>query len=122
MQARRGTWHRQRFLTPLFSPSPTPPPPQDDILDWHADHPHTNFHGLWRALRKAGYFVETLRGDFTCFDAAQYGTLLLIDAEEEYFPEEVAKLAQVRYCCPLRTHTHTHTEDRHRYACSRSRD
>ena len=29
---------------------------------------------------------------FTCFDAKQYGTLLLVDGEEEYFPEEVTKL------------------------------
>lgn len=29
---------------------------------------------------------------FTCFDASQYGTLLIVDAEEEYFPEEVTKL------------------------------
>ena len=28
----------------------------------------------------------------TCFDASQYGTLLIVDAEEEYFPEEVTKL------------------------------
>ena len=29
---------------------------------------------------------------FTCFNASNYGTLLVVDAEEEYFPEEVAKL------------------------------
>lgn len=29
---------------------------------------------------------------FTCFDASQYGTLLIVDPEEEYFPEEIAKL------------------------------
>lgn len=28
----------------------------------------------------------------TCFDASQYGTLLIVDPEEEYFPEEIAKL------------------------------
>ena len=29
---------------------------------------------------------------FTCFNAEQYGTLLIVDAEEEYFPEEIEKL------------------------------
>lgn len=29
---------------------------------------------------------------FTCFDSSQYGTLLIVDAEEEYFTEEIAKL------------------------------
>ena len=29
---------------------------------------------------------------YTCFDASQYGTLLIVDPEEEFFPEEIAKL------------------------------
>jgi hypothetical protein len=29
---------------------------------------------------------------FTCFDAQHYGTLMLVDSEEEYYAEEVAKL------------------------------
>lgn len=28
----------------------------------------------------------------TCFDATQYGTLLIVDPEEEFFPEEIQKL------------------------------
>jgi membrane-bound transcription factor site-1 protease len=36
--------------------------------------------------------VEVLGAPFTCFDASQYGTLLVVDAEEEYFPEEISKL------------------------------
>ena len=31
---------------------------------------------------------------YTCFDASQYGTLLVVDPEEEFFPEEVAKLSR----------------------------
>jgi hypothetical protein len=31
-----------------------------DFLDWHADHPHTNFKGLYEHLRSRGYFVELL--------------------------------------------------------------
>ena len=36
--------------------------------------------------------MEVLGSPYTCFDASQYGTLMIVDAEEEYFPEEIAKL------------------------------
>ena len=84
---------------------------KNDPLDWNADHIHTNFkvkcrrNGiLWRQsfkhcsshqdlyahLRASGFFVEVLGVPFTCFDASEYGTLMVVDAEEEYFPEEVS--------------------------------
>ncbi len=44
---------------------------RNDILDWHGDHPHTNFHALFDALRDAGFFLEVLGSPLTCFDAAQ---------------------------------------------------
>ncbi|KAM6582260.1 hypothetical protein CsatB_009262 [Cannabis sativa] len=65
---------------------------RNDILDWHGDHLHTNFHIMFNMLRDAGYYVETLGSPLTCFDAHQYGTLLLVDLEDEYFPEEIEKL------------------------------
>ncbi|KAH6804278.1 SITE-1 protease [Perilla frutescens var. frutescens] len=65
---------------------------RNDILDWHGDHLHTNFHIMYNMLRDAGYYVETLGSPFTCFDANQYGTLLLVDLEDEYFVEEMNKL------------------------------
>ncbi|MCD7452831.1 Membrane-bound transcription factor site-1 protease [Datura stramonium] len=65
---------------------------RNDILDWHGDHLHTNFHIMFDTLRDAGYYVETLGSPLTCFDARQYGTLLLVDLEDEYFPEEIKKL------------------------------
>lgn len=65
---------------------------RNDILDWHGDHLHTNFHIMFNMLRDAGYFVETLGSPLTCFDARQYGTLLLVDLEDEYFAEEIEKL------------------------------
>ncbi|KAG2499417.1 hypothetical protein HYH03_002364 [Edaphochlamys debaryana] len=63
---------------------------KSDILDWHGDHPHTNFHGLFNSLRDAGYFLEVLGSPATCLDASQYGALLVVDAEEEWYPAEVA--------------------------------
>ncbi|KAM7276499.1 hypothetical protein ACFE04_018365 [Oxalis oulophora] len=65
---------------------------RNDILDWHGDHLHTNYHIMFNMLREAGYYIETLGSPFTCFDATQYGTLLLVDLEDEYFPEEIEKL------------------------------
>ncbi|XP_036689228.1 membrane-bound transcription factor site-1 protease isoform X2 [Balaenoptera musculus] len=65
---------------------------KNDPLDWNGDHIHTNFRDMYQHLRSMGYFVEVLGSPFTCFDANQYGTLLMVDSEEEYFPEEAAKL------------------------------
>ncbi|XP_022144866.1 subtilisin-like protease SBT6.1 isoform X1 [Momordica charantia] len=65
---------------------------RNDILDWHGDHLHTNFHIMFNMLRDAGYYVETLGSPLTCFDSLQYGTLLLVDLEDEYFKEEIEKL------------------------------
>ncbi|XP_006152632.1 membrane-bound transcription factor site-1 protease isoform X1 [Tupaia chinensis] len=65
---------------------------KNDPLDWNGDHIHTNFRDMYQHLRSMGYFVEVLGSPFTCFDASQYGTLLMVDSEEEYFPEEIAKL------------------------------
>ena len=65
---------------------------QGDVLDWHGDHAHTNYHEAFDTLIHAGYFIDILTTDFTCFDADKYGVLLLIDSEEEYFPDEIAKL------------------------------
>ncbi|EIE27171.1 subtilisin-like protein [Coccomyxa subellipsoidea C-169] len=65
---------------------------RNDILDWHGDHPHTNYHDMFNALRAAGWFLEVLGSPLTCFDASQYGALLMVDLEEEYYPEEIAKL------------------------------
>lgn len=65
---------------------------RNDILDWHGDHLHTNFHIMFNMLRDAGYYVETLGSPLTCFDAGKYGALLMVDLEEEYFPEEIEKL------------------------------
>ena len=44
---------------------------RSDILDWHGDHPHTNYHMMYDALRQAGYFVEVLGSPLTCLDARQ---------------------------------------------------
>lgn len=65
-----------------------------DVLDWHGDHPHTNFHQLYDALTDAGYFVEVLGSPFTCFDAKNYGALLMVDLEEEYSSAEIEKLTR----------------------------
>lgn len=65
---------------------------KNDPLDWNGDHIHTNFKDMYQNLRNAGYYIEVLGSPFNCFDASQYGTLLIVDPEEEYFPEEIVKL------------------------------
>lgn len=65
---------------------------KDDILDWNGDHPHTNFRDMFNFLRQKGYFVEILTQDFTKFDARNYGTLLIVDPEEEFEIMERNKL------------------------------
>jgi membrane-bound transcription factor site-1 protease len=59
------------------------------MLDWTGDHIHTNFKPVYDALRERGYYVEVLSEDYTCFDAYEYGALLIVDPEEEYFEQEV---------------------------------
>ncbi|CAG5132157.1 unnamed protein product, partial [Candidula unifasciata] len=65
---------------------------KNDPLDWNGDHIHTNFKDMYQHLREKGYFVEVLGSPYSCFDASQYGTLLVVDPEEEYFSEEITKL------------------------------
>uniref|UniRef100_A0A182JD67 Membrane-bound transcription factor site-1 protease n=1 Tax=Anopheles atroparvus TaxID=41427 RepID=A0A182JD67_ANOAO len=67
---------------------------KSDPLDWRADHVHTNFRDMYTHLRNAGYYVEVLGAPYTCFNASHYGTLLVVDPEEEFFPEEIAKLRE----------------------------
>lgn len=67
---------------------------RSDPLDWRADHIHTNFKDMYTHLRNAGYYVEVLGEPFTCFNAARYGTVLIVDPEEEYFDAEMAKLRE----------------------------
>eukprot|EP00698_Gefionella_okellyi_P012846 TRINITY_DN3490_c0_g2_i1.p1 TRINITY_DN3490_c0_g2~~TRINITY_DN3490_c0_g2_i1.p1 ORF type:complete len:722 (-),score=154.10 TRINITY_DN3490_c0_g2_i1:32-2197(-) len=66
---------------------------ENDVLDWNGDHPHTNLRGLYSHLKQWDFYVEILTDALTCFDAARYGALMLVDPEDEYAPEEIAKLA-----------------------------
>ena len=47
---------------------------------------------LYQHLRSSGYYVEVLGFPYNCFDARHYGALLIVDPEEEFFPEEILKL------------------------------
>ena len=94
-RARRVLW--SQFHSVRYPPGYVPRDSLDvktDILDWHGDHPHTNFHAAFDALRAAGYFVEILGSPLTCFDASAYGALLLVDSEEEFSEAEIEKLAR----------------------------
>lgn len=43
-------------------------------------------------MRRSGYYIEVLGEPYTCFNASNYGALLVIDPEEEYFAEEIKKI------------------------------
>ncbi len=62
------------------------------MLDWNGDHIHTNFKPLFDRLTNLGYFVEILHTDFSCIKPEHYGTLLIVDPEEEFFEAEILKL------------------------------
>lgn len=65
---------------------------KSDPLDWRGDHIHTNFRDMYQHLRNLGYYIEVLREPFTCFNASDYGALLIVDPEEEFFDDEIIKL------------------------------
>lgn len=67
---------------------------KSDPLDWRSDHVHTNFKDMYTHLRSSGYYIEVLGQPFTCFNASNYGTLLIVDPEEEYFNEEITKFRE----------------------------
>lgn len=90
VRERRLLWdqfHSLRYPSGYF--------PRDDLkakhdpLDWHADHVHTNFKDLYKRLREQAYFIEVLGTPLTCIDTSLYGAYLLVDPEDEYFPEEL---------------------------------
>lgn len=94
--------HR-RILWDMFHSLRYPPAyvPRDnldddkDMLDWLGDHPHTNFHTLFRHLRSAGYFIEVLDTPLTCLPqdtAERYGALLFLDSEEYFTDAEMSRV------------------------------
>ena len=64
----------------------------DYPYEWHGDHPYTNFFQLFNVIRSQGYYLEILRGSFNCFDANNYGALLIVDPEEMFSQREIDKL------------------------------
>lgn len=68
---------------------------KEDFLDLNGDHPHTNYRDAFMAVLGFGYSVEILSKPFTSFDASNYGTLLLIDPEEEVCRLAASSLMQL---------------------------
>lgn len=76
-----------RLLQPLTPThhSPSYPPQQTHSLN----HPTPPLP----PSRDEGFFLEVLASPATCFNASHYAALLLVDSEDEFYAEEVAKLA-----------------------------
>ena len=68
-----------------------------DVLDWHGDHLFSNYHTLYDSLTGRGYYVEILSSPLTCFDANQYGALMIVDSEEEWYPEVMHRLSRLSH-------------------------
>ena len=72
--------------------------PRDELasnrnsFDWLGDHPYTNQRKFYNWLLDQGFYVEILRGPWTCFNASQYVALVVVDPEEVFHEQEVAKL------------------------------
>lgn len=65
-------------------------------MDWNGDHIYTNFRRVFQRLVKHGYTVEVLSDPATCFDPSLYGTLILVDPEEELFEAELDHVRALR--------------------------
>jgi membrane-bound transcription factor site-1 protease len=83
------TFHNGQYPSSFF---PRDRVSDSDTLDWIGDHPFNNYARLYNHIRAAGMYLEILHGDWTCFDASGYGTLLLVDSEEEIAEAEIVKL------------------------------
>jgi membrane-bound transcription factor site-1 protease len=83
------TFHNAQYPSPFF---PRDRVADSDTLDWIGDHPYNNYARLYNQIRAANMYLEILHGDWTCFDARGYGTLLLVDSEEEIAEAEILKL------------------------------
>ncbi|KAG6578175.1 Membrane-bound transcription factor site-1 protease [Phytophthora cinnamomi] len=71
---------------------------QHDLMDVGGDHPHTNYHQLWNFLTSEGFFVDILPFEYSCLDLGQYGVVMVVDPEEEFFRDEVVALqAAIKY-------------------------
>ncbi|XP_017036572.1 membrane-bound transcription factor site-1 protease [Drosophila kikkawai] len=77
--------------------------PRDDLkvksdpLDWRADHIHTNFKDMYTHLRNVGYYIDVLREPFTCFNASDYGALLIVDPEKKFTDDEILAIHENVY-------------------------
>lgn len=69
--------------------------PQNDLLDWNGDHPHTNYRTLFTRLTGAGYYVELNMKPLGCVDLPAYGAVVLIDTESNFYDDELLAVAHV---------------------------
>jgi len=64
-------------------------------FEWNGDHLFTNYVQMHQRLTElGGYHVEVLQDPFTCFDAQNYGALLVVDTEDYFSEAEILKLRE----------------------------
>jgi membrane-bound transcription factor site-1 protease len=90
-KSKRVLWdqfHNIRYPS-AFAPRDSFEASSDRPFDWQADHPFTNFEDVFNALTSAGYFVDILSVPYSCIDLRNYGVLLVMDPEDEFFEQEI---------------------------------
>lgn len=63
-----------------------------DMLDWLGDHPHTNFHTLFRHFIQRGFHIDILDQSLACLGtqaASEYGGILFLDSEDLFTSAEI---------------------------------
>jgi len=64
-------------------------------FEWNGDHLFTNYVQMHQRLTEyGGYHIEVLSDPFTCFDAKNYGALLIVDTEDYFSEAEILKLRE----------------------------
>ena len=91
-RSKRVLWEDAHNLQYPYNYIPKDAELETHTYDFQGDHPHTNYNHVFNELVENGYYVEVLSSSLTCFDAAQYGMLVVIDPELEYDQEEIDKL------------------------------
>ncbi|QDZ20650.1 subtilisin-like protein [Chloropicon primus] len=91
-RSKRVLWDDYHSLQYPYAYIPKDAAHETHTYDFQGDHPHTNYFNVFNELVANGYFVEVLSSSMTCFDASQYGLLVVIDPEMEFDQEEIDKL------------------------------
>lgn len=91
-RAKRILWDQYHNIQYPLSYIPSDTISSSNNFDLNGDHPYTNFRSFYNDILKRGYYLEVLTKPLTCFNASNYGALMIVDSEDVFFEEEIDKL------------------------------